>query len=206
MFSAGKKSYYHNPVFFLTAALHKVLPTSMKTVVVLDSDLKFQSDIRGLFDMFSKFSQTNIMGFAHEQQPTYRHALYQYRDRHKGTKIGDPPPEGIPGFNSGVVLLNLEKIRNAQFYNRLLTGGDVKEMAERYQFKGNLGDQDFFTLLSFDYQNLFYIIPCSWNRQLCRFWEKGYEDVFVSYHKCAEPAHVFHGNCKAPIPNQRIVL
>ena len=195
-----EKSYYYDPVFFMTAAIHLALPTNMSRVIILDSDLEFRSDIKGLFDMFSQFAPANIMGLAYEQQPIYRHILYKYREQHKGTKLGDPPPDGIPGFNSGVVLMNLQSMRRAHVYNLLLSGTSVKKMTQKYLFRSHLGDQDFFSLISFEHRELFYIIPCSWNRQLCKFWEPGYTEVFDAYYSCRKPVHVYHGNCRTPIP------
>lgn len=37
-----------------------------------------------------------------------RHTFWQFRHENPKTRVGGPPPEGLPGFNSGVMLLNLE--------------------------------------------------------------------------------------------------
>lgn len=152
--------------------------------------------------MFDNFNKSQMVGIAHEQSPVYRHILYQYRDMHKDTLVGDPPPKGQPGFNSGVVLFDLEKMRNSFIYNRILLGRDIKHLSSKYNFRGHLGDQDFFTLLSFDYPELFYTLPCSWNRQLCTYWkDNGYAEVWEKYFNCTGPIHVYHGNCRTKIPN-----
>jgi hypothetical protein len=47
----------------------------------------------------------------------------------------------------------------------------------------------------------FYILPCSWNRQLCIWWkDKGYESVFDLYFKCEGHINIYHGNCNTEIP------
>ncbi|KAK3740952.1 hypothetical protein QZH41_017790 [Actinostola sp. cb2023] len=200
-FSSDDHSYYNDPIFFMSTALHKVFPKKLKQVIMLDVDLRFVSDIKPLFNMFNNFKDTNIMGLAREQSPVYRHIFYKYRMAHKDTLIGDPPPNGIPGFNSGVVLFNLENMRKSSVYNHILEGQPIKSLSEKYDFRGHLGDQDFFTLLSAEFPELFYIVPCSWNRQLCQWWrENGYADVFDLYYNCSEPVHVYHGNCRTPIP------
>lgn len=55
--------------------------------------------------------------------------------------------KGFPGFNSGVILLNLKRIRESQFFEDLLKCDYVKNVTKKYTFRGHLGDQDFFTLL-----------------------------------------------------------
>ncbi|XP_035665312.1 xyloside xylosyltransferase 1-like [Branchiostoma floridae] len=201
-FSAGANAYYGDSIFFLSVGMHKVFPSDTKHIVQLDCDLKFRSDIRELFDMFDHFESDNVIGIAEEQQPVYRHTFWQYRNEHKGTKVGDPPPNGQPGFNSGVLLLDLDKMRGSRLYNSLLNGTVVHTMSEEFHFKGHLGDQDYFTLLSYRYPQLFHVLPCTWNRQLCTWWQdKGYQEVFDFYHDCAGEINIYHGNCNTPIPD-----
>ena len=123
-----------------------------------------------------------------------------------GTRVGEPPPDGLTGFNSGVLLLDLDQMRKSKLYNSLITADAVKSLSEEFHFKGHLGDQDFFTLLNMKYEKLFHVLPCEWNRQLCRWWEKhgGYNDVFHLYFNCDAPVKIYHGNCNTPIPQDWI--
>ena len=105
-------------------------------------------------------------------------------------------------YYSGVMLLNLNKMRQSQYYNSMLSEESVASLCEKYKFKGHLGDQDFFTLLSMEREQLFHILPCGWNRQLCVWWrENGYRNVFDQYFQCDEPIRIYHGNCKTAIPD-----
>ena len=105
-------------------------------------------------------------------------------------------------FCSGVFLLNLQAMRSSKLCNSLLNEETLKTLTEKYHFKGHLGDQDFFTLISMEYEELFYILPCGWNRQLCVWWrDHGYEAVFSQYYDCNEPTHIYNGNCNTPIPD-----
>ena len=134
-------------------------------------------------------------------QPVYRHTFWQYRQNNPGTRVGEPGPNGLTGFNSGVLLLNLDKMRKSTLYNSKLNSESVKSLTSEFMFKGHLGDQDFFTLLSMRYESLFYILPCEWNRQLCHWWrENGYQDVFDLYYSCDTDIKIYHGNCNTPIP------
>ena len=200
---SGSNAYYNHPLFFLSTAIHHVLPQSMTHIISLDSDMLFKTDIKQLFAIFDNFKTGTIFGLAREQQPVYRHILRFFRDKNPGTKVGEPPPDGLTGFNSGVVLINLLNMRESRFYNLLFYNNVMKEMADRYIFQGHLGDQDFYSLLNLEYSGLFHILPCSWNRQLCTLWrDKGYVQVFDFYYNCSEPIHVYHGNCGTKMPDE----
>ena len=199
-FSYKPGSYYSDPLFFLSIVIHKILP-DLKQVIMLDSDLKFNSDIKNLFEEFKKFTDTNIIGVVRENQPVYRHGFHMYRNSHKGTRVGAPPPDGLTGFNSGVLLLDVQKMIHSRLYNSLIVEDVIEKMASKYLFKGCLGDQDFFTLISLEYEELFYILPCTWNRQLCTWWrDNGYRDVFDQYFTCDGHINIYHGNCNTDIP------
>lgn len=168
---------------------------------MLDCDLKFNADIYQLYNHFSQFSKDNVIGIAREAQPVYRHNLHMYRNKIKDTRVGDPPPNGLTGFNSGVLLLDLDKMRKSELYNSLLTAETVKALTEKYMFKGHLGDQDFYSLISLEHEELFHVLSCTWNRQLCTWWrDNGYKDVFDQYFQCEGHINIYHGNCNTEIP------
>ena len=201
-FSNESNLYYNRTIFFVEAVLHKVLPEVIKKVLVFDIDVKFNSSVLKLYHHFQYFSQSNLIGLAYEQQPTYMHYTAEYRKRNPSTQIGKPPPAGIPGFNSGVILMDLEKIRNCDIYNKLLFSPiNLRDIVDKYLFSGNLGDQDYFTLLSFEYPEFFYVLPCSWNRQLCRWFEtQEYHEYFSAFHNCQGNIDLYHGNCNSTLP------
>ncbi|KAJ8277187.1 hypothetical protein GJAV_G00072360 [Gymnothorax javanicus] len=200
-FSAGSGAYFSDAIFFLSVAMHRVMPPELKRIIQLDLDLQFRSNIRDLFQEFSRFPAGAVIGIGPELQPVYRHMFWQYRRENPKTQVGDPPPDGKPGFNSGVMLLDLEAMRGSVLYNQLLQPGRVTELAQQYKLQGHLGDQDFFTLVGMEYPGLFSPLACTWNRQLCTWWrEHGYGEVFELYHRCEGPVHIYHGNCNTPIP------
>ena len=171
-------------------------------VIMLDADLKFMDDIKKLYDRFRLFTKDNIIGIGRDLQPVYRHTFNKYRRENPNTRVGAPPPDGLTGFNSGVLMLDLEKMRNSKLYNVLLSGEKLESLTEEFYFKGHLGDQDFFTLLSMKYEWLFHVLPCTWNRQLCTWWKgHGYEQVFDEYFTCEGDVKIYHGNCGTPIPD-----
>ena len=144
------------------------------------------------------FFKLFIFCFVLDAQPVYRHVFWKYRNENPNTRVGNPPPNGLTGFNSGVLLLDLDKMRESSLYQSLITPESVDKLTEKYSFKGHLGDQDFFTLIGMEHEELFHILPCTWNRQLCEWWRKhGYEDVFDEYFKCENndksKINIYHG-------------
>lgn len=200
----SNSGYFHKDLFFLSTGLHRLFARSVRHLILLDVDIQLRSDIALLHQHFALFAPAAIMGLAYEQQPVYRHILHKYRQENHGTKCGEPASRGSPGFNSGVVLLNLEAIRNSSVYKHFLSAKAVQWLAAKYSFRGHLGDQCFYSLLSWEHPELFYVLPCTWNRQLCEWWRHhGYEDVFEEYHRCNGTVHVYHGNCNSSIPSVR---
>ncbi|CAG04707.1 unnamed protein product, partial [Tetraodon nigroviridis] len=180
-------------------------------IVQLDLDLKYRENIRELFQEFHRFPPGAVMGIAREMQPVYSteesatpdtHTFWQYRKENPQTKVGEPHPDGLPGFNSGVMLLDLAAMRASSLYNQLLEPEHLAQLAAQYRFRGHLGDQDFFTMIGMEHPELFYPLACGWNRQLCTWWrDHGYGDVFQLYYRCDGPVYIYHGNCNTPIPD-----
>ncbi|XP_028925475.1 xyloside xylosyltransferase 1, partial [Ornithorhynchus anatinus] len=200
-FSAGSGTYYSDSIFFLSVAMHQIMPKEISQIIQLDLDLKYKTNILELFEEFDNFSEGNVIGIAREMQPVYRHTFWQFRQENPKTRVGDPPPDGLPGFNSGVMLLDLEAMRQSQLYNQLLEPARIQQLTEKYHFRGHLGDQDFFTMIGMEHPELFHVLDCTWNRQLCTWWkDHGYSDVFDAYFRCDGQVKVYHGNCNTPIP------
>ncbi|XP_058647860.1 xyloside xylosyltransferase 1 isoform X2 [Onychostoma macrolepis] len=71
-FSAGSGAYYSDAIFFLSVAMHRIMPKELKRIVQLDLDLKFRGNIRDLFQEFNHFPAEAVIGIAREMQPVYR--------------------------------------------------------------------------------------------------------------------------------------
>lgn len=100
------------------------------------------------------------------------------------------------------MLLSLEAMRQSPLYSRLLEPTHVQQLASKYHFRGHLGDQDFFTMVGMEHPELFHVLDCTWNRQLCTWWrDHGYSDVFQAYFRCEGRVKIYHGNCNTPIPD-----
>ncbi|MGH0134047.1 UNVERIFIED_CONTAM: hypothetical protein FKN15_011806 [Acipenser sinensis] len=71
-FSAGSGTYYSDAIFFLSVAMHRIMPAEIKRIVQLDLDLKYRTNIRELFEQFDQFPSGAVIGIAREMQPVYR--------------------------------------------------------------------------------------------------------------------------------------
>jgi len=68
-FSYKSGAYYNHALFFLSVAMHRIMPESIDRVIMLDADLKFLADIAKLYRQFDEFDDANIIGIAYEAQP-----------------------------------------------------------------------------------------------------------------------------------------
>lgn len=213
-FSSHPGSYYGDALFYLSLGLHRIVDPKMRRGILIDCDIVFRSDVKYLFEQFRQFDG-QLFGLAPELTPVYRHILYNYRLENPGTILGSPyyphagsyssgrrpRRHGYPGFNSGVVLLDFDRIRGSKFYVENLDAEQVERLVQKYHFRGHLGDQDFYTLLGYEFPSLVYRLDCSFNRQLCTWWkDHGYSDIFDTYFHCEGRIRVYHGNCNTRIP------
>ncbi|XP_041626254.1 xyloside xylosyltransferase 1 isoform X4 [Vulpes lagopus] len=90
-FSAGSGTYYSDSIFFLSVAMHQIMPKEILRIIQLDLDLKYKTNIRELFEEFDSFLPGAVIGIAREMQPVYRCSrclVLETRDR---------APRGMPG-------------------------------------------------------------------------------------------------------------
>ena len=201
-FAPRKGTYYNDVLFFLTTTMHRSLP-DLDRLIMLDIDVSVRDDLALLERHFDRFSAEHVMGLSWELSPVYRHVLSAYRRRTGNLTVGGAPPGGFPGLNSGVVLLDLARMRRSKLYNAVLTPEEMTRRVERYDgFKGHLGDQDLYTLLALDDPQLFYVLPCGWNRQLCPYWRTVNAELFEEYFRCEGHVSIYHGNCQTEIPKE----
>ncbi|KAF2359327.1 Glycosyl transferase family 8 [Trinorchestia longiramus] len=205
-FTSRANSYYKDPLFFFSLFLYDILP-GLKKVILMDIDVRLEEDIADLHHYFSLFNDEHIMAMTHELSTAYLHALTVYRRDHPNTTLGSPHSEGgFPGYNSGVMLIDIERLKKSSILRSYLNRTVLTERCKYYSFRGDLGDQDLYTLVAFDHPQLFYTLPCGWNRQLCQWWRnQGYAQVFDKYFACEGRVKMYHGNCGSVIPEKVLV-
>ncbi|ETE60493.1 Xyloside xylosyltransferase 1 [Ophiophagus hannah] len=73
LFSAGAGSYYGDSLFFLSVAMHHLMPREVSRVIQVDLDVEYRANIRELFQEFDNFPEGAVIGIAREMQPVYRY-------------------------------------------------------------------------------------------------------------------------------------
>ena len=169
---------------------------------MLDADLRFKVPLEELYDFFDEFADQQIIGVGPDLSPHYMHVLREYRNRTPGTPIGEPGP--TQGFNTGVVLFDLTKMRASSVYNEyvlLRDGKSIENLSTKYSFRSHLGDQCLFTLLGIEHPELFHYLPCEYNYQLDNsMFQDPFVEVFPLYHNCMGEPKIYHGNGGFPVP------
>ncbi|XP_057663450.1 xyloside xylosyltransferase 1 isoform X1 [Diorhabda carinulata] len=227
-FSSKPGTYYSDALFYISLGLYRIAPLSQQYAILLDCDLFFKKDISLLFNEFDNFKSTALFGLAPELTPVYLHVLHMYKAKHNTTFgdyyrvnniSNDVHPRGFQGYNSGVVLINLAAQRKSLEFSKIISNASVQTMTSKYRydlnwdlvnclqilcyfrFRGHLGDQDFYTLVGYEYPHLIQTLNCGFNRQLCTWWrDHGYVNIFSNYFKCEHDIVVLHGNCNTRIP------
>lgn len=201
-FGSSIRPYYQKPVFYIAPIVQYIVESDK--LIMMDIDTKLVGDLYDLYREFHSFDSHQYWGAAYEQSPYYMVILNEYRAAHPYTDLGDPPQSGKLGINTGVLLVDLKKLRKgSSVIEGYLSQTHCGFLTDRYMVRGNLvlGGQDFLTLMSFQYPEMFHILACGWNRQLCMwFKEHGFSDVFDLYYECEHEAKILHGNCNTTIP------
>jgi len=81
---------------------HEIFPLDVKQIIMLDTDMFFNDDILNLWNFFNKFKPKQAFGLVENFGKWYRHKSPWGRYVKNG------------GYNAGVLLLHLEKIRGIQ--------------------------------------------------------------------------------------------
>ncbi len=167
------------PIYLWKPLLYLILH-SVPRVIVLDTDVFIVEDIRRLWDVFDSFGSNQLIGLVEEQAPTYMEARAL----------------GGVGFNGGVQLLKLRKMRKSKEYSGIVERyADRKWVAMKEGGIGWLGDQTLYSWMSVNASeaaHIFFRLPCGWNRQTgthAAGW-KG----FWRMHACDSPCKLIHAN------------
>lgn len=128
------------------ALLPIILPKAVVAVLVLDADVYTLADVSELWLHFPRFSPSQFLGMAEEQSTFYR----RYAP--------DMPLPTDLGLNSGVMLMNLTRMRTFDWADRLLVAAHAHRI--------RLADQDLFNLMVVQHPEVLFVLPCSWNLQV----------------------------------------
>ncbi|GAX29144.1 UDP-xylose:glucoside alpha-1,3-xylosyltransferase [Fistulifera solaris] len=128
--------------------LHDVLPESVHKVLYVDADTIFLDDVARLWKEFEKFSSVAAMAAEHE--PSHQRAYYKDEATHPYYN-----QKGVHGLNSGVILLNLEKLRSDPWNEEL------DQFLATYTLRYH--DQDLLNLYFYHHPERLHLLSCRWN-------------------------------------------
>lgn len=136
--------------------LKLILPDAMREdkVLVLDTDVTVLNDVSLLWRMFEKFTNDQALGLTENQSHWYIKAL-SYGQR--------PWPALGRGFNTGVMLMHLQQLRNRKFTSlwEAVTKRVLADIPET-----SLADQDVINAVIKEHPSVVHKMECTWNIQL----------------------------------------
>lgn len=166
--------------------LHWLLPRHMQHVLVIDSDTVPLKPLETLLDEIPKMrSQGALVGLVPEQSRFYR----------GGQQFQMAP--GVIGYNGGVQLHDLARMRNSPAWDAVLDATQAGLLVYKI---GYSGDQNLYNVMVSLFPHMFHTLGCEWNRQLGS-WAMG-SKVSVKQqlqddpdiHACKQPCALLHFN------------
>ena len=179
---------YDRDLFFIAPFYHQHLP-HLRQIIVVDLDIELRCSLSELSAQFDEFSEDQGMSIAANQSPYYYLATTAYRDLNPDTKVGQPGK--YQGLNTGVVLMDLEKMRQSDFYNKETKLESMIALHKSFLPSSDwgLGDQEWLTLLGWRNPSFIRQLPCQFNRQVTN--TKGRER-WMEYFSCKEKIKIMH--------------
>ncbi|XP_026751626.1 xylosyl- and glucuronyltransferase LARGE2s-like [Galleria mellonella] len=143
-------SHYSGIYGLVKLLFPSILPNSLKQVIVLDSDLTFLCDIAELWNLFRNMSNDQFIGLVENESDWYYDTVKHW-------------PALGRGFNTGVMLLNLQKSRDADW--TALWHDAINENLDRLKHT-TLADQDVINAVIKNNPSIVYNVSCQYNVQM----------------------------------------
>ncbi|XP_073798549.1 glucoside xylosyltransferase 1 isoform X4 [Danio rerio] len=138
------------------------LPLILKqvdSVLYVDTDILFLRPVEDIWSFLSSFNRSHVAALAPEHEEP-RMGWYNRFARH--------PYYGKTGVNSGVMLINMTRIRHTHFKNDLsamdLSWSDLlMPLLNKYKLNITWGDQDLLNIIFHYNPESLLVFPCHWN-------------------------------------------
>ncbi|XP_067247105.1 glucoside xylosyltransferase 1 [Chanodichthys erythropterus] len=138
------------------------LPMMLREVdslLYVDTDVLFLQPVELIWDMSVHFNSTQLVAMAPEHEEP-RIAWYSRFSRH--------PYYGKTGINSGVMLMNLTRMRMTHFKNDMTSVGLrwdelLMPLLQKYKLNITWGDQDLINIIFHYNPEMVFTFPCHWN-------------------------------------------
>jgi len=123
------------------------------SIIYLDTDILVVSDLHNLWKEFDRFTSKQMLGMAQERED-WDGKVYSYYNNATRIKFPFIPPYGI---NSGVILMNLTRMRDFSFFEK------IHLIFKEFHSKIKLYDQDLLNILGYFNPDIVYRLNCSFN-------------------------------------------
>ncbi|CAL8261037.1 unnamed protein product [Merluccius merluccius] len=138
------------------------LPLILKdvdSVLYVDTDILFLHPVDEIWALLSHFDASHLAAMAPEHEEP-RIGWYNRFARH--------PYYGATGVNSGVMLMNMTRIREKRFKNdmtsvKLRWKEMLMPLLQKYKLNITWGDQDLLNIIFNHNPESLYVFPCQWN-------------------------------------------
>ncbi|KAL4706703.1 hypothetical protein ACJJTC_014458 [Scirpophaga incertulas] len=144
-------SHYSGVYALVKLLFPEILSTTLNQVIVVDSDLTFLCDVAELWTMFRNMTDDQIIGLVENESDWY------YDTSKHWPALGR-------GYNTGVMLLDLQKIRTNVDWTKLWHDA-VNENLDRLK-QTTLADQDVINTMIMKNPQFVYNISCQYNVQM----------------------------------------
>ncbi|XP_030230065.1 glucoside xylosyltransferase 2 isoform X1 [Gadus morhua] len=160
-FSVGNQEEWKK-LFKPCAAQRLFLPVILKEVdslLYVDTDVLFLRPMDDIWAFLKEFNSTQLAAMAPEHEVP-KIGWYSRFARH--------PFYGVTGVNSGVMLMNLTRIRSTMFKNSMIPDGLSWEdllhpLYQKYKNHITWGDQDLLNIIFHYNPECLFTFPCLWN-------------------------------------------
>ncbi|XP_049987295.1 glucoside xylosyltransferase 1 [Alexandromys fortis] len=139
--------------------LYQLILKEVDSLLYVDTDILFLRPVDDIWSLLKKFNSTQIAAMAPEHEEP-RIGWYNRFARH--------PYYGKTGVNSGVMLMNMTRMRRKYFKNDMTTArlqwGDILlPLLKKYKLNITWGDQDLLNIMFFHNPESLFVFPCQWN-------------------------------------------
>ncbi len=122
----------------MTPLMFPYLYPDLDHAVYVDRAVVFQDDVGHLWTAAQKMGESRegrqAIAMAPEQTSVYMRAFAGWNKLNPSTRLGKPPPDGKPGFNPDLIVMDLEKLRRSPKYLSFFTERRLKALLQNYFF------------------------------------------------------------------------
>ncbi|KAK0183505.1 hypothetical protein PV327_001542 [Microctonus hyperodae] len=145
---------HYSGVYGLLKLILPEILTDINRVLVLDTDVTVLTDLTNLWNNFDDFNNYEMLGLVENQSDWYKKIL--------GNGINPWPAIGN-GFNTGVILMDLKRLRERNFFNLWMK--TCENVLKKY-YEVSLADQDIINAVIKEEPSIVFTLDCTWNVQL----------------------------------------